>query len=362
MPSIVDALVCAVTATLLWTWLGLPISRRITPGPLAVPIAPALGWAVHSAAALPVFFVIGFSRTTVLGLTGLCLAAATAALLLQKRLHEHGQAHARLPMWALAAAALLAFAPAAAILPKIVGDSVALSAPIFDHAKVAMIDEMSRLGVPPGNPFFGETGEPTLLAYYYLWHFSAAELTLLTGMSGWAADAGLTWFTAFASLATMMGFAVWLSGRASAAVWALAFSFTGSLRPVLTLFFKAETLDSVIFPATGFGGWLLQSAWVPQHVASASCVLLAVFLMSEMAQRRNLLLPVTLVFVVVAGFESSAWVGGVTFALIAAAAGLIILNMVPLSQRPPFLMRATAAAILALALAAPLLRDQYMMT
>src|SRR4051794_794845 len=361
MASTLDALVCAVAATLLWTCLGLPIARRLTPGPLALPIAPALGWAVHSAAVLPAFFLIGFSHATVLGLTGLCLAAAIIALLLQRQATEHGEARANVPTWALVGAALLAFGPAAAVLPKITGDSVALAAPIFDHAKVAMIDEMSRLGVPPGNPFFGETGEPTRLAYYYLWHFSAAELALLTGMSGWAADAGLTWFTAFASLAMMMGFATWLSGRRSAALWVLPLSFTASLRPILALFFDAEVLDSVIFPATGFGGWLFQSAWVPQHIASASCVVIAVYLMSQMAQRRSLLLLASFVLLVVAGFESSAWVGGVTFAVIAAAAGLLILNLAAPSERLPFLLSAAAATVLALALAAPLLRDQYMM-
>ena len=60
-----------------------------------------------------------------------------------------------------------------------------------------MIDEMARSGVPPANPFFGGAGTPARLAYYYLWHFSAAELSLLAGISGWEADAALTWFTCF---------------------------------------------------------------------------------------------------------------------------------------------------------------------
>jgi len=84
--------------------------------------------------------------------------------------------------------------------------------------------------------------------------------------------------------------------------------------------------------------------------------------MTQMAQRRRPLLLVTFVLLVVAGFESSAWVGGVTFAVIAAAAGLLILNLAAPSERLPFLMSAAGAAVLALALAAPLLRDQYMMT
>ena len=361
MASTLDALVCAVTAALLWTCLGLPIARRLVPGSLALPMAPALGWAVHSAAALPIFFLVGFSKATVLGVTGLSLVAALSALLLQTE-RDQGEHPIRVPLWALAGAALLACGPAAAILPKMTGDGVALAAPIFDHAKVAMIDEMVRLGVPPGNPFFGEMGEPPRLAYYYLWHFSAAELALLTGMSGWEADAGLTWFTAFASLALMMGFATWLSGRVSAALWVLPLSFAGSLRPILALVFDADTLDSLLPPATGFGGWLFQSAWVPQHLASVSCVVIAVFLMSQMAQRRSPLLLVTFVLVVVAGFESSAWVGGVTFAVIAVAAGLLLLILAAPNQRLPFLMSCAAAAALALVLAAPLLRDQFAAT
>ena len=41
------------------------------------------------------------------------------------------------------------------------------------------------------------------------------ELALLTGISGWEADAALTWFAAFASLMLMMGLAAWFGGRAT---------------------------------------------------------------------------------------------------------------------------------------------------
>jgi hypothetical protein len=357
MASTFDALVCAVAATLLWTGLGLPLARRLLPAPLALPLAPALGWAVHSAAALPIFFLLGFSRAAVLALTGLALVAALIALLVPRNAAPAGAAAIRVPAWALAGAALLALAPAVAILPKLVGDGVALAAPIFDHAKVAMIDDMARLGVPPGNPFFGEAGAPVRLAYYYLWHFSAAELAVLAGMSGWAADAGLTWFTAFASLALMMGVAVWLSGRAAAALLVLLLSFAGSLRPVLALLPSA---DALLAPATGFGGWIFQAAWVPQHLASASCVVLAVLLMAQLAQRGGALLIAAFVLVVVAGIESSTWVGGVTFAGIAVVTGSMLLIGAAPRQRLPFLMRAATAAVLALALAAPVLYDQVL--
>ena len=127
-------------------------------------------------------------------------------------------------------------------MPKVGIDGVAFAPPIFDHSKAVLIDEMTRLGLPPGNPFFGAVGEPaSRLAYYYLWHFSAAELALLTGASGWEADIAMTWFTAFSSLALMLGLANWFSGRATAPLWvlllnaALSWAFRGVLSVGLRL-------------------------------------------------------------------------------------------------------------------------------
>ena len=64
-----------------------------------------------------------------------------------------------------------------------------LADPIFDHAKIAIIDAMMRQGLPPVDPVFGER-RAGRLAYYYLWHFSAAELALPLRVSGWEADIG----------------------------------------------------------------------------------------------------------------------------------------------------------------------------
>ena len=114
MVSTLDTLVCAVTAVLLWTCLGLPIARRVAPGALALPIAPALGWAVHSAAALPVFFLVGFTKNIVLVVTLVALAVAFAALVLQVEPDE-AEPRFRVPIWAFAIAALLACGPAAAV-------------------------------------------------------------------------------------------------------------------------------------------------------------------------------------------------------------------------------------------------------
>ena len=93
-----------------------------------------------------------------------------------------------IPWWAFVAAAALALAPAAAILPKMSGDAVYLADPMIDHSKIALIDAMARQGLPPVDPAFGAAGPHAELFYYYLWHFSAAALALPLHVSGWEAD------------------------------------------------------------------------------------------------------------------------------------------------------------------------------
>lgn len=356
MASTTNVILGAATAFLVWTIIGLAVARAVLPQrALTGPIAPALGWAVHSAATLPLFMLVGFNRATVAILTLLTLAASAYLLWPHAQPPERDRNSPRVPAWAWVGAIILAIGPALAILPKFADGAVLLSAPIFDHAKVAMIDEMIRLGLPPGNPFFGEEGQPSRLVYYYLLHFSAAGLALLTGISGWEADAALTWFSAFASLMLMIGLTTWISGRKLAAPVVILVCATGSLRPLLDYI---PGIDSVIMPQTGFAGWLFQTAWVPQHIASASCVVLAILLLSELARRQSLALIGVFVLVVVAAFESSVWVGGVTFAVAAIWIGGVLLTTVAPAQRLVLLGRCSIAAICAAALAAPLLYDQ----
>jgi hypothetical protein len=218
MASLVYAVLCALIATAFWTLLGYALARHLLPRVLALGAAAVIGWAAHSAVTLPVYDWIGFSPITVVAIGALCILVSGFSLSLPAP-GSDAESALTVPAWALAAAAILALVPAAAILPKFAGDAVQLADPIFDHAKSAMIDAMARLGLPPVNPVFGEFGAPERLAYYYLWHFSAAEVALTLGTSGWEADIGLTWFTAFASLSLMMGLAVWLCKRSAAAIW-----------------------------------------------------------------------------------------------------------------------------------------------
>jgi hypothetical protein len=361
MASLVNAILCAIVATAFWSLLGYPLARPMLPRPLALGAAPMLGWAVHSAATLPIFFLIGFSPAAVAAIAVGCVAASGGALVWRPLKHEAGGAPT-VPAWTYAIAAALALAPAAAILPKISGGAVHLADPIFDHSKIAIIDAMMRQGLPPVDPVFSEPGGAGRLVYYYLWHFSAAQLALPLGASAWEADIGLTWFTAFASLSLMMALAVWLSRRSAAAIWVVALAAATSLRASLGWLFGSYELMPFLNYPTGFAGWLFQAAWVPQHLMAASCVVLSMLLIARCTERPSLLLLASLVLTTAAGFQSSTYVGGVTFALAALAAAPILLLAVERGRRLRFVALMALAALLAAVLAAPFIIDQVAMT
>ena len=358
MASPLSALLCALVAATFWTFLGFCLGRRLFSRALAIGAAPILGWAVHSAATLPILRLIGFSPTAVVAVATACAIAGAISLRLEAPQSDAGPTPG-IPVWAFAAAALLALVPAAAILPKFSGEAVYLADPIFDHSKIAIIDAMTRQGLPPVNPAFGEHGVAGRLVYYFLWHFSAAQIALPLRISGWEADAGLTWFTAFASLSLMMGVAVWLSKRSSAALVVVVLAAATSLRATLGWLFGSYQLTPFLSEPTGFAGWLFQAAWAPQHVMSAACVVLAILLIAAYAQRQTVALLLTLVLVVVAGFESSTYVGGITFAIAGLIAVPLLLGAIEQAKRWRFVIALAIAAVLVVSLVAPFIFDQF---
>jgi hypothetical protein len=358
MASPVNAALCAVLATAFWSLLGFALTRRLLPRVLAIGAAPVTGWAVHSAATLPTFFLIGFSPLAVVAVAVLCVAISVATL--KRGADGDAEAAPAIPWWAFAAAAALALAPAVAILPKMSGDAVYLADPMIDHSKIAMIDAMMRQGLPPVDSAFGVAGAHGQFFYYYLWHYSAAALGLPLHVSGWEADIALTWFTAFASLSLLMGVAVWLSKQSMAAIFVVGLAAAASLRTVLSWIFGTYALEPFLAPPTGFAGWLFQAAWAPQHLMSASCVVAAMLLVARYAQRQSALLLLALALVVVAGFESSTYVGGITFAIAALICAPALIAAIEPARRLRFLAGMAVAVVLVLCLAAPFLHNQIM--
>ena len=212
-----------------------------------------IGWSVHSAATLPIYLLFGFSPLLVAGIGAVCVLSLvfrcrSRARRLRSNLRRPFRRGRSPPPQ------LSRFCRRRPSCPKSSGDAVWLADATFDHAKIAIIDAMARLGLPPVNPVFGEAGAPSGLAYYYLWHFSAAEIALVTSMSGWEADVGLTWFTAFASLSLMMGLAVWLGKRATAAIWVVALAAAGSLWVTLYWMFHAKSLAPLLSRRSEWAG------------------------------------------------------------------------------------------------------------
>src|SRR5262249_42474902 len=108
------SIACALLAILLWMPVGWLIARRLPlASDLRVASAPILGWAMQSVVALQVSMWAGFATLTVLAATALVGFAAIPA---PSPDVEPLPAPA-VPVWALAAAALVAVGPALSVLP-----------------------------------------------------------------------------------------------------------------------------------------------------------------------------------------------------------------------------------------------------
>jgi hypothetical protein len=94
---------------------------------------------------------------------------------------------------------------------------------------------------------------------------------------------------------------------------------------------------------------------------SASCVIAAMLLLVHYAQRQNLGYVPTLALLVAAGFESSAFVGGVTFAIAAVVSAPLLFAAIETKRRLTAGLGLTASALIALCVAAPFIHDQFAM-
>jgi hypothetical protein len=354
MPSLLSAAPSAILALILWGVSGWLIACRVFPGsPLAWGLAPTLGWAIQNTIALTLSLAVGYP--TAMSLASVVVIAVATTTIPRDKIEEE---RSSLSPWIALAAALLALLPAVALLPKAVDGGIQMAGPIFDHSKVALIDEIVRGGVPPGNPFFQDSDGAGDISYYYLWQFGAAQLARLSGAGGWEADIASSWFTAFASLLLIGALAFHLCRHASAAWLAVGFSLIGSLRPPLIWLFGRPALDPVLKPATGLAGWLFQVSWSPHHVMAAGCVAIAVLLMIRLAMRPSIVLAALLALTAAAGFQSSLWVGGITFTLCAFGTAPVLLMSMEMKNRREFVAGCVGAAAGAVCLSLPLIIRQ----
>lgn len=357
MPTLFHVTICFALATLCWSLIGLAVTGFLVPRGLAFAAAPAAGWAVHSVIGSTAFRWIEMGHWSDTAL--LQVLTYTALVSLHRSKHFFWPRPGFRGTWLalVTAAAILAASVVPAVFPHIRGDNVALASPIFDHSKVALVNEIARSGLPAINPMFGLAGQPAPLPYYYLWHFSAADLALSAGVTGWEAEIALTWFTAFASLALMMGLAAWIGRSTIGAILVLAIAATASVRPFLADIFGYRWANDVTGWPTGFGAWLFQTTWAPQHAQSAACTIIALLLLSNLAST-GLAGATVLALLVAAGFESSSWVGGVTFLLTASLLLPWTLACAADGSRWRLIGWVLLAAVLSIALTAPFINEQ----
>src|SRR5271169_2582115 len=124
----------------------------------------------------------------------------------------------------------------------------------------------------------------------------------------------------------MMGLAVQLGGHSRAAPLVVLLNLAASLWPLLWLLFPADFINGALSQSPWPRSWIFQASWVPQHLASASCVVFAVLILSDLGGRRSWPLVPLLAVVVAAAFESSAWVGGIVFAAAALPFAVVLLR------------------------------------
>ena len=92
---------------------------------------------------------------------------------------------------------------------------------------------------------------------------------------------------------------------------------------------------------------------------AAGCTVTAMLLIARYATRPSSTLVLTIALLIVAGFESSTFVGGVTFALAAIIAAPLVFTAVDPPRRWRFVGGLAIAAVLVIVLIAPFVLDQF---
>ncbi len=194
---------------------------------------------------------------------------------------------------------------------------------VYDHVKSAIVDSIASHGLFPLNPWLAEAGNPLPLVYYFGWHAWTAQLSILTGCSGYFAECVMIGLTALQVLLGIAG----------------AGGIIGAVRRhrelfllVLLLFSGNFWRDSIIRHMPAFcwdvfgpyefpGFWRFSDnfLWAPQHVISGGLVLLILILYDQMLScRRQKDLPecgVLLGILAAAAFFCSIYAGAFALAV-----------------------------------------------
>ncbi|HCR3073977.1 TPA: hypothetical protein ON345_004022, partial [Escherichia coli] len=152
--------------------------------------------------------------------------------------------------------------------------------------------------------------------YYYLWFLSAANISLLTNISGWAADIVLTFITALTSLFVVCGLIKEnSSGKLSTYVIGISSLFGSQIVTYVDRITQGQIFEH-ISREHSVESWLIQASWVPQHLMAASVVITSCYLIFSINKNSRWISSLVISILISTGVGSSTWVGGVTFAVI----------------------------------------------
>jgi len=304
----VAVLLFSLPGLIVLRWLG--FSTRLGSALLA---APALGLCTYGSFSLALTSWVGYSPFTLL-ITWLLFQASLwlrPAPKTPENFCEPSNFHSLLLISGATGWAVMTTLP---IVPAAYQGGLVVNAPIFDHAKVAIVDAIARQGLLPINPYYAPDGQTIPLIYYYTWHFLASQLKLLVGVTGWQAEVAMTWFTNYAVLTFLSALAIRLTQRTTAGMLLLVFAFAGApvdlLAPILGP--RLEKWFSIP-PGHGLEVLWVQMEWVPQHVLSALAVVLLIFLSSRMLASNRFQIHYSIIagLTTATAFGTSTWLGGI---------------------------------------------------
>lgn len=311
-----------------------------------------LGFAVFSGLSIPVNHFMGVGLSQSLFIILLLMVSA-----LYSRLKNKKKVNLSISFIPVVLAVLFSIVVTSSLFLKLSGSEVFLSSPIFDHAKIAIIDSIKRDGLPIKNPFSFSSPDSETFNYYYLWYLVAANIATLFGVSGWVADITMTFITTLSTIFIILAVLreiINVNKKYEAFTVLILFSSN-----VLWLIndLSNGTIWKIMAHEHGLESLLIQAAWVPQHVASACFCILFFFYICFSNNKNN---PANFLFLslcAAAGAGSSTWVGAVTFGVTAILIFIFDFIKNENSKKEVFLKWVTIA-VLALIIALPILINQ----
>ncbi|EPL8002907.1 hypothetical protein PQE34_000741 [Klebsiella aerogenes] len=252
---------------------------------------------------------------------------------------------------------ILSFVVSSTVYLKINGNEFLYSTPIFDHMKVAIINSIKRDGLPIKNPFMLTSPNNEEIHYYYLWFLSAANISLLTNISGWAADIVLTFITSLTSLFVVCGLIKEnSSGKLSTYVIGIFSLFGSQIVTYVDRLTQGQIFD-YISREHPIESWITQASWVPQHLMAASVVITSCYFIFSINKDSRWINSLVISMLISTGVGSSTWVGGVTFAVISIF--LFTFNLIEKKSEWKFILSKWAfIACMAIIISMPLLINQ----